>query len=102
MVQKGEQGLFVLRCLRAVMHKHQTADTGSLARRGFVDLLGDFEAVRYGLGDFDFVVLVGSSLATRFNDLDVFSLVAGVASALAVASWDSLASRASRRRRLLR
>lgn len=36
---KDEQGLFVLRCSRAVTHKHQTADTGFLARRGFVVVL---------------------------------------------------------------
>lgn len=76
-------------------------DTGSLARRGFVTFLSDFEAARSGLGDFDFVV-VEVVLATRLGDLDGLPLAVRLAGALAAASWASLDCRVSRRRRLLR
>ena len=83
------------------MSMHQTADTGSLARRGFVVVFANFEAARSGLGDFGFVV-VEVVLATRLGDLDGLPLAVGFVRALAAASWASFVARASRRRRLLR
>lgn len=76
-------------------------DTGSLARRGFVDFLGEFKVVRTSLGDLGFVV-VDVVLATRLGELDGLSLAVGFTCSLAAASWASLSARASRRRRLLR